>query len=367
MAWRSRRQGLPGACVMDIYTCDAETFFDDSYSLKKCTTEEYIRSDLFECHGWAVKKNNDSPIWVSDGEMHTFAWQERLNDAVVIAHHAHFDLLILNYHYNIRPKLIMCTLSMGRVCFDGTVSLGLDSLATRFGLKPKSVPYNLFKGKHWDDPDFPREQVADGAMHDCALTWEIANYLLNGHPLVPYPFPASEIPVVDLTIRMFTEPTLIGDLDALGRAWSAEEQARRDLFALLGVDPSDLRKDDVFADMLRALGVEPEEKVTAKGNEKYAFAKSDWFMQDLVTGENEEVALLAEARLKAHSSIYQTRAERLGFMATRGPMPVYLSYAAAHTRRWGGGDKVNWQNFPRSDPSRPEKGALRRAIKAPKD
>jgi hypothetical protein len=126
-----------------------------------------------------------------------------------------------------------------------------------------------------------------------------------------------------------------------------------------------LRKDDVFAALLRAEGIEPEEKTTAKGNEKYAFAKSDYFMQDLVTHEDERVALLAEARLKAQSSIYQTRAERLGWMATRGAMPVYLGYAAAHTRRWGGGDKTNWQNFPRSDPARPEKGALRRAIKAP--
>ena len=32
---------------------------------------------------------------------------------------------------------------------------------------------------------------------------------------------------------------------------------------------------------------------------------------------------------------------------------------------WGGGDKDNWQNFPRPDPKKPEKGALRRAIKAP--
>ncbi len=60
-----------------------------------------------------------------------------------------------------------------------------------------------------------------------------------------------------------------------------------------------------------------------------------------------------------------TRVERFGNIATRGPIPIYLAYAAAHTRRWGGGDKQNAQNLPRPDPYKPQKGALRRAIKAP--
>ncbi len=253
---------------------------------------------------------------------------------------------------------------MGRVCFDGTVSLSLASLADKFGLKDKSVPYDLFRGKHWHEMNvWEQSAVAEGCKHDVELTWEIAQYLMGGHALVPYPFPPSELPVVDLTVRMFTEPVLRGDLDLLGEAWTAEEESRQALFARLGVTASDLRKDATFAAMLVALGVEPQRKTTDKGNEKYAFAKSDWFMQDLVTSEDQDVALLAEARLKAHSSIYQTRAERLGWMATRGHMPVYLSYAAAHTRRWGGGDKCNWQNFPRGNPSNPHKGALRRAIK----
>jgi DNA polymerase len=33
-------------------------------------------------------------------------------------------------------------------------------------------------------------------------------------------------------------------------------------------------------------------------------------------------------------------------MAARGNLAVYLKYSGAHTTRWAGGDKVNWQNFP---------------------
>jgi hypothetical protein len=353
---------------MDIFTIDLEGFFDtvSGYTLKKMTTEAYVRDERFEAYGWAVRWPDGRMQWVTDGEMRTFAWRERLSSAAVLCHHAHFDLLVLNHHYNIRPAFILDTLSMGRVCFGPEQKLGLGALANHFGLAPKSVPYDAFNGKHWSELDLAMQMgVSIGAEHDVKLTWDIANYMLAGHAVVPYPFPVSELPVIDATVRMFTEPTLVGDIDALAAAWSAEEAAKQELFRELGVTGADLRKDDIFARRLEEVGIEPALKTTAKGNEKYAFAKSDWFMQDLVTHEDERVALLAEARLKAQSSIYQTRAERLGWMATRGPMCVYLAYAAAHTRRWGGGDKMNWQNLPRPDPAKPQKGALRRAIKAP--
>ena len=353
---------------MKIVTADAETFFSDDFTLKKLTTEEYIRSDRFAVHGWAVRNHDGRMSWESPRSFQELCetWTA-MGDIAMLCHHAHFDGLIMSHCHNYRPAFWLDTLSMGRVVFDSGISLGLESLATRFGLAPKNVPYHLFKGKHWHEiPPADQQLIAEGAMHDCELTYQIANYMLaGGHPAMPYVFPPSELRVVDATIRMFTEPSLVGNLELLGAAWTYEERAKRELFAQLGCTAADLRKDDVFAAMLEAVGVEPELKTTDKGNEKYAFAKSDWFMQDLASHEDEAVALLAEARLKAQSSVYQTRAERLGWMATRGAMCVYLAYCAAHTRRWGGGDKTNFQNFPRSDPSKPQKGALRRAIQAP--
>lgn len=352
---------------MRLLCLDAETYFDDQFSLKRLTTEEYCRSKQFEVHGWAVHEDGREPCWHDHESAGEFFETVNWPDTAVLCHHSNFDCFILNHVYGVRPGFILCSLSMGRVCFDAGLKLGLDSLASRFGLLPKTVPYELFRGKHWADMDDRlRRQVAEGAMHDCALTRTIFDAMMaGGTDIVPYPFPPSELPVIDMTVRMFTEPTLIGDSELLGQAWTAEENLRADLFARLGVTAGDLRKDDVFASMLEELGVEPEAKITVKGNQKFAFAKSDRFMQDLLTDADEAVALLAEARLKAQSSIYQTRVERLGWAASRGPLPVYLSYCAAHTRRWGGGDKVNWQNFPRPDPSKPQKGAIRRAIKSP--
>ena len=38
-----------------LLTVDFETYYDKDYSLSKMTTEEYVRSDLFEVIGVAVK------------------------------------------------------------------------------------------------------------------------------------------------------------------------------------------------------------------------------------------------------------------------------------------------------------------------
>lgn len=363
---------------MKLYALDFETYYDNEFTLKKMTTESYVRGPQFEVHGAAVVGEGRRE-WLDPKQLkETFeAWSAHSRNGgepiALVAQHAQFDGLIANIHFDYRPDVWLCTLSMGRVLFGSGLKLGLEYLAEYFGLAPKNVPYDLFKGKHWRElTPWEQQEVAEGAIHDAELAHQIAIYMIGGgHPAVPYPFPAIELPVVDLTVRMFTEPCLVGDLDMLGEAWTHEHNARRDLFqrlsAVLGweVDETALRKDAQFAKMLEALDVEPERKITTKGNEKYAFAKSDGFMQQLVEDPDEDVSLLAEARLKAHSSIYQSRAERYGFMATRGPLCIYLAYGAAHTRRWGGGDKTNFQNLPRPSPYNPQKGALRRAIKAP--
>ena len=42
---------------MNIVTIDVETFYDDTYSLRKMTTEDYVRDPHFEVIGVAIKHN----------------------------------------------------------------------------------------------------------------------------------------------------------------------------------------------------------------------------------------------------------------------------------------------------------------------
>ena len=50
---------------MSIITLDFETYYDQQFSLTKLTTEEYIRSDLFEVIGVAIALDDEKPIWVT--------------------------------------------------------------------------------------------------------------------------------------------------------------------------------------------------------------------------------------------------------------------------------------------------------------
>jgi hypothetical protein len=178
------------------------------------------------------------------------------------------------------------------------------------------------------------------------------------------PFPHEELFVIDTVIRCFTDPVLRADTDILARIWEKEEHEKASRLAELGIEAAELQSADKFAALLRAEGIEPAtkngkvDKKTGKPREIYQFAKNDPFMEKLREHDSLRVRTLAEARLGEKSTLMQTRAATLGWMASRGPLCVYLRYAGAGTLRVSGGDGANWVNFKRASD-------LRRAIMAP--
>ena len=339
---------------MNIITLDFETYFDDEYSLSKgYTTESYIRDKKFEAHGCAIKfPSFDRAEWWDGNELKQVFADIDWSTTACLAHHAQFDGLILSHHYGVKPAFWLDTLSMARLLLGNHLSVGLESLAKHFQLSAKNVPYNLFKGKHWNEIakwDVGL-QVANGACHDVDLTWQLFNIL--GRDM-----PREEYQTISTTVKMFTEPCLVGDVDLLGKVWVDEATKKDARMAALNVSSAELQSADKFAALLRAEGVEPETK-EGKNKPIYCFAKTDEFMRGLQEHDNERIRTLCEARLGAKSTLTQTRAETLGWMASRGNMPVYLRYCGAHTTRWSGGDGANWQNFKRGSD-------IRRAIMAP--
>ncbi len=346
---------------MNIITLDFESLYSDDYTLSRMTTESYVRDPRFEAHGVAIKWASDQPArWYDRQQTPSIFKQFDWAENAILCHHANFDGLILSHHYGIKPKFWLDTLSMARLLLGNHLSVSLDNLAKHFGLAAKTVPYNLFKGKHWHElSPAVQQMVGAGACRDVELTWQLFNILAKN-------FPMEEYEVVDSTVRMFTEPVLRGDVDILAKLWEDENNAKSQRMLALGIDESALQSSDRFAELLRLEGVEPETKTSPKGNEIYAFAKNDQFMRDLLEDDNERVRALAEARLGAKSTLLQTRAETLGWMARRGPMPVYLRYAGASTLRFSGGDGANWQNFKRKDKENPKATSpIRRSIMAP--
>lgn len=324
------------------------------------STEAYVRDPRFEPHGCAIKCSPDLPAkWWSREELKDVFSEFDWKNTAVLCHHTQFDGLILAHRFGIRPKAWLCTLSMSRLLLGNHLSVGLDAVRRHFGLPLKSTPYNLFRGKHWEElSPATQYQVAEGACDEVESIYKIFNILAKD-------FPRSEYEVVDATVRMFTEPVLRADLDMLAKIWEDENARKGDRLTALGITAGDLHSSDRFADLLRAEGVDPETK-DGKNGPIYAFAKTDQFMRDLLEDQNDRVRALAEARLGEKSTLMQTRAETLGWMARRGPLCVYVRYAGAHTCRDSGGDRSNFLNLRRADPDNPTKvSPIRRAILAP--
>ncbi|MHB8388010.1 MAG: DNA polymerase [Acidobacteriaceae bacterium] len=373
---------------MTLLTLDWETFYDNEYSLSKMTTEAYVRDPRFEEILIGVKIDAVPAFWIHPERFAHFAANEvDWADTTVLAHHAHFDGLILAHHYNYRPIMWLDTLSMARAIDGPKAGNSLHELCERHGVGGKGDYVTYAKGKH--RAEFTRDelrQYGEYCCNDCDRTYDLAQIFLEH-------FPPEQLRVIDRAIRMFTEPVLVGDVAKLDAAVIDERQRKIELLRHLGltcprcggrgddpvkdiikgtipckdcdsqgVDKTRVRSNDQFAAVLRAAGVEPEMKDSPTGTGQiYAFAKTDPAMQSLLDHEDELVRALAEARLAVKSNIIETRAERFRDSASRGAMPVYLSPFAAHTLRMGGGDSMNWQNL--SD--RPEMSVLKASVSAP--
>ena len=340
---------------MKIFCLDFETYYSQTFSLSKITTEEYVRSPEFETIGVAVCEQGSAPTWFSGTKADTkkFLDSFELNKHLVIAHNAMFDMAILNWQFDIRPKGIADTLSMARAIHGTEVGGSLAKLAEHYGLGVKGTEVLQAQGKR--RIDFNAQDLAqygEYCKNDVVLTMGLFEKLSAG-------FPPSELRLIDLTIRMFTEPSLWLDGNMLHDHLAIVRQRKESLLASIEKEKEHLMSNDKFAELLIAQGIEPPTKISpATGKDTWAFAKTDEGFKELLEHENEAVQILATARLGVKSTIEETRTERFIEIAQRGLFPIPLRYYAAHTGRWGGDDKVNLQNLPRGS-------ILKDAIMAP--
>ena len=338
---------------MKIFCLDFETYYSQTYSLSKMTTEEYIRGSEFETIGVAVCEQGGDPLWFSGTKADTkkFLDSFELGKHLVVAHNAMFDMAILNWQFDIKPKGIADTLSMARAIHGTEVGGSLAQLAEHYSLGVKGTEVLNALGKR--RIDFNTQDLAqygEYCKNDVVLTMGLFEQLSAG-------FPPTELRLIDLTIRMFSEPSLWLDgnmlHDHLGNVRRAKE------VYLNKYMKEDLMSNDKFAQLLSSLGVTPPTKISpATGKETWAFAKTDEGFKALLEHEEESVQLLACSRLGVKSTLEETRTERFIEIAQRGLFPIPLRYYAAHTGRWGGDDKVNLQNLPRQS-------RLKDAIMAP--
>jgi DNA polymerase len=340
-----------------ILTIDFETRWDSKeYTLSKMTTEEYIRDARFTAFGACIHEYGTDKVtqWYRGDELprilSTYNWKE----TAILAHNAQFDVSIISWKYGINPAFIFDTLSMARALRGVEVGNSLARLAEAFGLPPKGkAVYSTDGLERLSDSAIERE-LAEYCKHDVYLCERIFGRFIQDYP-------TKELRLIDMTLRMYTEPVLELDKRMLIDALTDERDKREGLLQRLGVDETALASNKQFAELLKTLGVEPPTKISkTTGKQTLALAKNDAHFQALLNGENEDVALICEARLKVKSTTERTRAQRFLDISQRGALPVPLSYYGAKSGRWTAskGSAINMQNLKRGS-------FLRKAIMAP--
>lgn len=380
-----------------IAALDFETFYSDSHSLSKMATTEYIRSPEFEAQTMALKlvgTNARPQVWIGYDAIYNGLRTIDWSITGCLAHHTNFDGLILTHHFGVYPCFWLDTMAMARFVFGVDESASLDQVSKKMGREGKKNAAALVNVKGKRLADFTPDELEHMALYNGDDVEDVIAIYGALKGIVP----ENELKLIDITVRMYAEPTMLLDGARLQRLYESElerkkgildrlavplkstldtllehQQLRYDLYTSKGktyVKPALSRNQFLLKEMgsaqkfavhMEAAGVEPPTKISGRtGEEAYAFAKNDLDFKVLLEHPTEHVRDLVEARLMSKSSIVETRSETL-LKRVDYPTPIYLNYCAARTQRWGGGDAVNWQNPPRRGPG----AEIRKALVAP--
>lgn len=399
-----------------LVTLDFETYYDDDYTLNKLSTSEYIRDKRFKAQMVGIKFG-DKPTRVYPAKAIAAALR-RIPWAThsLLCHNTQFDAFILSHHYGIQPKKLYCTLSMARGLHSNEIGAGLDEVSKFYGGGGK-VEGGLEPTK--GVRDWPAALVKSAGVY-CANDVDECYRVFR---LMLPKMPRDEIDLIDITVRMFTDPVLKVDLPRVQAELKREIERREVLMLsvlkLIDQDDPDLLKgwtraekqltgkerdlllvkrhvgsNEKFAALLRKQGVvhipkkispawlkKPPAERKEEDRLTYAFAKDDvafinlpdtpdsW-AADLDPNKKTSVMEMAvrsatlralvDTRVATKSTTNITRAERFLTAGANGmPLPCGYAYFRAHTGRWGGNNKMNMQNLTRG-------GELRQSILAPK-
>jgi DNA polymerase len=356
---------------MKFITLDFETFYDVGFSLTNLTTEEYIRDERFQVIGVGIKIDDEETQWITGSHNYIKAELDKIDwsSAILLCHNTHFDGAILAFLFNIIPHIYLDTLGMARAKHGVDVGGSLKFLAEYYNLGVKGTEVINAKGKRLEE--FTKDELekyGSYCKNDVELTYKLFNILSQD-------FPSNELKLIDLTLRMYMEPVLQVDdgllSDRLDEVEAEKKELLGNLMVRLGCEDEEcvrkkLASNKQFAELLEEHNVEVPLKISpATGKETFALAKNDEGFIALTEHEDSFIQELCSVRLGTKSTIEESRIKRFIDIGARnkGKLPIPLKYYGAHTGRWAGADKVNFQNLPSRDK---KKKALKNAVIAPK-
>ena len=352
---------------MRVVSLDWETYYDTAsgYTLKKMSTEDYVTDPRFEEILVSAKVNDDRTQWFSGTRAAIAEWLKRfdLGRSALLCQKTLFDATILAVHYGIYPALYLDTLSMAHPNLKPKLkSLSLASLCDYFGLPPKGD--DVIRADGMRRADFSAEHLeVYGGTYCCGDTDRTRTLYKKLAALWSPKSLKDELKIIDMTIRMYTQPQLELDPSVYGVSLEAVRTKKEEMFANMevqGITKKALGSSKQFAQILRDRNIEPPIKVSPTWLKKpeaerdpdkqftYAFGKNDPEFIDLREefAENLEISMILNARIGAKSVQEESRAEKYLAIAKRHKkFRVPVQYYSAHTGRYGGTEGLNVLNL----------------------
>lgn len=340
----------------DTVVLDAETYFDQDYSLKKLSTYEYVMDDRFELLGWAIKPGNKPSYFVR--ELPQFDWK----NITVIMHHAPFDALVLAIHNKLYLPFIVDTLDLARH-IEPRWSNKLADLCERHKF-PTKGDTKQFKGlNHAQFDETLWFKLVEYATNDADREYDLLQLLL---PKLSNP--KFELEIARYTRDLFIRPTLHLDTKRAAELKGKMQAEVQKVLKHINMTDTQARSNKFFETQLRkALGSEEPPMKSGKKGRILAIAKTDPGYAYLLNHPNDQARQLMEARVAVKSwPLHIKRIQRLQsiFEAAGKRMPIPLKYYGAHTGRWAGDEGINPQNFTARGHSLANE--IRTLIEAPK-
>jgi hypothetical protein len=347
--------------MTNLLFTDFESYYDSkTFTLKKVSMYEYIKSPLFKVHGVGVSVRSDAhEAWITGRSIPAYFSSIDWASTTVVAHNAKFDGGILSLIYGVKPKSYICTQSMARAVFGHTLkSHSLASVAAYYGLAPKG--FMQTDGVRDLTPQ-QEEELALYCKHDVDLCRQIYERMLAK-------FPVGQFAAMDWTIRAFVEPKLVLNAPVLEKAWADEKYRRENIFKTIGIPKEVFSSNVKFPQLLVSEGYEvptkhsPKQK-NADGSPKEipALALGDAAFLEMRDSDDPTLADLCEARIAAKSTLLETRCDKFLKLSALGNFPFDVNYSGAkQTHRYSGGSGAggNPQNLTRGS-------ALRESVEAP--
>lgn len=340
---------------MDIITLDFETHFSTGYSLTKLTTPEYVDDEKFFVQLCGIKINDNETIVYHENEIAPALAKIDWANATLVCHNTNFDGYILTQVYGHTPARYADTMAMscGITPHDKhNLKFVAERLFPDDATKRKGEELvKAFNIKHLTGQ--VRSELSRYCKQDVDLTYAIYNKLL-------VKIPSQEMDIIDLTVRMFTEPMLQLDLERARKSLGDLRKDVTDKIKDSGLSREVLASNTKFTNWIKEKNISvPLKESPNTGKLIPALGQTDLGYQEMVRHNNSFLKVW-EARAAVKSRLGETRTERFinNSNACAGKLPVSLKYYGAHTGRFSGQDKVNFQNLTRGS-------ELRKCIIAP--